>query len=109
MAADAFSSTLLPAHFDAISLCWNEFLAQAPVDERTKLVSFLIQLRTHFPTWRGRFPRLPSIMLSNELLVLSWEAVIETLAEDEYEKNKNDEDRSPTNLVCLCMLCCADL
>lgn len=55
---DAFSSTLLPAHFDAISLCWNEFLAQAPIDERTKLVSFLLQLRPHFSTWKGVLPSL---------------------------------------------------
>lgn len=53
MAVDAYSSTLLPRHFDAISLCWNEYFSTAPITERTKLVSFLIQLRPHFPSWQG--------------------------------------------------------
>lgn len=53
LAVDTFSSTLLPAHFDAISLCWNEALAKAPVEDRVRLVSFLIQLRPHFPHWKG--------------------------------------------------------
>ncbi|KAF9464728.1 hypothetical protein BDZ94DRAFT_1255766 [Collybia nuda] len=81
VAANAFSSTLLPAHLDAISLCWNEFLAKAPIGERTKLVSFLIQLHPHFPTWK----------------VLSWDAIVEALVEDEYEKNGNG-DHSSTNI-----------
>lgn len=83
-AADAFSSTLLQGHFDAISLCWNEYLSKAPIAERTKLVSFLIQLHPHFPTWQ----------------VLSWDSIIETLAEGDYDqKNGHDEDAPDAQLV----------
>lgn len=53
LVVDTFASTLLPAHFDAISTCWNESLSKAPVVERVKLVSFLIQLHSHFPSWKG--------------------------------------------------------
>ena len=61
MAVDTFSSTLLPAHFDAISSCWNESLATAPIAERTKLVSFLMQLHSHFNNWQGRRIRLVTV------------------------------------------------
>lgn len=47
------SAALLTAHLDIISQCWSEALSRAPIDERTKLVAFLIQLRPHFPTWQG--------------------------------------------------------
>ncbi|KAF7338262.1 hypothetical protein MVEN_02051500 [Mycena venus] len=70
---DTFASSLLPAHLDAISLCWTESLATAPITERVKLVSFLIQLRPHFPSWQ----------------VLAWDVIVDTLAEDEYDP-KND-------------------
>ena len=53
-AVDAWSQTLLPAHLDVIARCWNEALSKAPVSERVKLVSFLLQLHSHFPTWRGK-------------------------------------------------------
>ena len=52
VAVDAFSSTLLPAHFEAISLCWSEAISKAPIGERVKLVAFLIQLHPHFPQWK---------------------------------------------------------
>ncbi|KAK7019346.1 hypothetical protein R3P38DRAFT_2978554 [Favolaschia claudopus] len=68
--ADTFASGLLPAHFDAISLCWTESLATSPIAERVKLVSFLIQLRPHFPGWQ----------------VLTWDVIIDTLSEDEYDQ-----------------------
>ncbi|KAJ7709877.1 hypothetical protein B0H17DRAFT_1029591 [Mycena rosella] len=71
--ADTFASGLLPAHLDAISLCWTEALATAPIAERVKLVSFLIQLRPYFPTWQ----------------VLVWDVVIDTLSEDEYAQKNN--------------------
>ncbi|KIK57795.1 hypothetical protein GYMLUDRAFT_228917 [Collybiopsis luxurians FD-317 M1] len=71
LAADVFASNLLPAHFEQISLCWSEFLAKSPIVDRVKLVSFLIQLRPHFPSWQ----------------VVSWESIIEMLAEDQFEQD----------------------
>ena len=53
---DTWSQTLLPAHFDAMSLCWDEALVKSPVPDRIKLVSFLNQLRPHFPHWRCACP-----------------------------------------------------
>lgn len=49
-----WSQTLLPAHHEAITLCWNEALNKAPIAERSRLVHFLLQLRPHFPFWRGK-------------------------------------------------------
>lgn len=54
LAVDTFSATLLPAHFEAISLCWGEALKRFPVTERLRLVSFLIQLHPHYPQWQGK-------------------------------------------------------
>ena len=54
LAVDTWSQTLLVAHLDAIGLCWDEALVKSPVTDRTKLVSFLNQLRPHFPHWRCR-------------------------------------------------------
>ncbi|KAF7304918.1 hypothetical protein MKEN_01206100 [Mycena kentingensis (nom. inval.)] len=68
---DTFASGLLPAHFEAISLCWMDSLTM-PIAERVKLVSFLIQLRPHYPQWQ----------------VLSWDAIIDALAEEEDDPNK---------------------
>ncbi|EGN95947.1 hypothetical protein SERLA73DRAFT_93794 [Serpula lacrymans var. lacrymans S7.3] len=77
VAIDTWSQTLLPAHFEAISYCWNEAIGIAPISERVRLVSFLIQLHPHFPSWK----------------VISWDVIIETLLEDEYlQKNGDDED-----------------
>ncbi|KAJ6502509.1 hypothetical protein C8R45DRAFT_976826 [Mycena sanguinolenta] len=78
---DTFASSLLPAHLQAISLCWTESLATSPIAERVKLVSFLIQLRTHFPSWQ----------------VLAWDVVVDTLSEDEYD-HKNDVGLSTAHL-----------
>ncbi|KAJ7449837.1 hypothetical protein FB451DRAFT_1286715 [Mycena latifolia] len=80
--ADTFACGLLPAHLHAISLCWTEALAIAPIAERVKLVSFLIQLRPYFPTWQ----------------VLAWDVVIETLSEDEYDQKNNDIGLSTAHL-----------
>lgn len=77
VAGDAWSQTLLPAHFEAITNCWNEALVKAPVSERVKLINFLIKLQSLFPSWR----------------VLSWDAIIGVLSEDDDmpsgEDNKN--------------------
>ncbi|KAJ7063344.1 hypothetical protein C8F01DRAFT_1132647 [Mycena amicta] len=67
---DTFASGLLPAHLDAISLCWMESLTM-PIAERVKLVSFLIQLRPYYPHWQ----------------VLSWDALIEALSEEDDDAN----------------------
>ncbi|KAF7363482.1 hypothetical protein MSAN_01004100 [Mycena sanguinolenta] len=78
---DTFASGLLPAHLQAISLCWTESLATSPIAERVKLVSFLIQLRPHFPSWQ----------------VLAWDVIVDTLSEDEYDP-KNDVGLSTAHL-----------
>lgn len=53
LAVQVSSAALLPAHFNIISQCWNETLLKSPVGERIRLLGFLIQLRSHFPSWRG--------------------------------------------------------
>ncbi|EIN07352.1 hypothetical protein PUNSTDRAFT_144852 [Punctularia strigosozonata HHB-11173 SS5] len=65
-AVDSWSQSLLPAHFEAISRCWDETMEDAPVEERIRLTSFLIQLRSHFPRWQ----------------VLSWDVVARCLPGD---------------------------
>ncbi|OAX44683.1 hypothetical protein K503DRAFT_196614 [Rhizopogon vinicolor AM-OR11-026] len=76
-AVDTWLQTLLSAHLDAIASCWNDAFPSLSVSERLRLVSFLLQLQSHFPTWR----------------VLSWNTIIETLLEYDYlETNGNDED-----------------
>ncbi|KAI0831397.1 hypothetical protein BC628DRAFT_1312212 [Trametes gibbosa] len=77
LAIDTWTQTLLPAHFDAITLCWNEALVKSPISDRAKLVSFLNQLRPHFSHWR----------------LLSWDVILETLLESEFiQRNGDDED-----------------
>lgn len=46
-------SSLLPAHFEAITSCFDEMVTKAPISDRTKLVLFLTQLRVHLPKWQG--------------------------------------------------------
>ncbi|KAK1236541.1 hypothetical protein PQX77_000234 [Marasmius sp. AFHP31] len=70
VAVETLCSTLLPSHFDEISLCWTELLATSPIAERVRLTTFLIQLRHHFPSWA----------------VVSWHAMLEILAEDQYQQ-----------------------
>lgn len=53
IAATTCSATLLPAHLQAISACWNELLLKSPIAERSKLIAFLTQLRPYFPHWKG--------------------------------------------------------
>ncbi|KAH8106968.1 hypothetical protein BXZ70DRAFT_1003857 [Cristinia sonorae] len=81
MAVETWSQTLLPSHFDAIALCWNEALNKVPVAERLKLVSFLLQLRPHFPDWR----------------VLSWEAILESLLENDFMQQNGDSEDGPAS------------
>lgn len=53
MSVRCSSAALLPAHYDIISQCWSESLLKTPITERTRLVRFLLQLRAHFPSWKG--------------------------------------------------------
>ncbi|KAG1891051.1 hypothetical protein F4604DRAFT_1566337 [Suillus subluteus] len=76
-AVDTWLQTLLSAHLDAIASCWNDAFPYLPMSKRLRLVSFLLQLQSHFPSWR----------------VLSWGTIIETLLEYDYlQHNSNDED-----------------
>ncbi|KAG1878063.1 hypothetical protein DFJ58DRAFT_648717 [Suillus subalutaceus] len=76
-AVDTWLQTLLSAHLDAIASCWNDAFPYLPMSKRLRLVSFLLQLQSHFPSWR----------------VLSWSTIIETLLEYDYlQHNSNDED-----------------
>lgn len=99
---DTWSQSLLPAHFEAISLCWNESLAKAPIAERVKLVSFLVQLHSHFPTWRGNSSHNKHVEgFTDYLVVLSWDVILETLLEDDYVQKHggNDEGAVAAHLV----------
>lgn len=82
VAVDGFSSTLLPAHFEAIAQCWSEAIAKAPISERVRLVSFLIQLHPHFPRWQ----------------VFSWQAITERLLEDEYDESHTEDGPAAAHL-----------
>jgi hypothetical protein len=102
LAVDTWSQTLLPAHFEAISLCWSESLANAPIPERVHLVSFLVQLHPHFPNWKGEVEySLLQPPLTIASLVLSWDAIIETLLEDDYlqKHGGNDDGAAAAHLV----------
>ncbi|KAF9075268.1 hypothetical protein BDP27DRAFT_1315801 [Rhodocollybia butyracea] len=76
LVTDTLASNLLPAHFEQISLCWSESLAKSPIADRVKLVSFLIQLHPHFPAWQ----------------MVSWESIIEIIAEDQYDQDGGNAD-----------------
>ncbi|KAG7452502.1 uncharacterized protein BT62DRAFT_879722 [Guyanagaster necrorhizus] len=83
LSADTLVSNMLTAHFNAISSCWDEVLSKSPVEERVKLVSFLIQLRSHFPTWK----------------VVSWEVIVETLLEDQYDEKESGDGPAAAHLA----------
>ena len=53
MSVNTWLQTLLPDHLDAIASCWNDAFFALSVSQRLRLVSFLLQLQSHFPTWRG--------------------------------------------------------
>ncbi|KAI0054105.1 hypothetical protein FA95DRAFT_1480391 [Auriscalpium vulgare] len=81
VAVDSWSRTLLPAHLDAISDCWNETLAKAPIADRIKLVSFLIQLQPHFVAWK----------------VVSWPVIVEALLEEDYIQQNGENEDGPAS------------
>ncbi|THH33844.1 hypothetical protein EUX98_g253 [Antrodiella citrinella] len=81
LAIETWTQTLLPPHFDAIALCWSEALNKIPVADRVKLVSFLSQLRSHFPTWR----------------VLTWDAIMESLLENDFMQRNGDSEDGPAS------------
>uniref|UniRef100_A0A0W0F9A2 Uncharacterized protein n=1 Tax=Moniliophthora roreri TaxID=221103 RepID=A0A0W0F9A2_MONRR len=76
LAVETLSSTLLSSHFEQISSCWTEFLARSPIVDRVRLAAFLVQLRPHFPVWQ----------------VVSWDAILEILAEDQYDQEGGHKD-----------------
>ncbi|KAK0210802.1 hypothetical protein DFS33DRAFT_1251098 [Desarmillaria ectypa] len=83
LSVDTLVSNMLAVHFNAISSCWDEVLCKSPIEERIKLVSFLIQLRSHFPTWQ----------------VVSWEVIIETLLEDQYDEKESSDGPAAAHLA----------
>ncbi|KAF8590616.1 hypothetical protein K439DRAFT_1382139 [Ramaria rubella] len=77
LTVDTWARTLLPAHLRTISACWDEYMSKAPIADRAKLASFLVQLHTHFPSWQ----------------VLSWETIVECLLDADFvQDNETDED-----------------
>ncbi|KAL5490495.1 hypothetical protein ACEPAI_5328 [Sanghuangporus weigelae] len=76
-AVDAWAQSLQVVHQQSMTQCFNEFINRAPICDRIELVSFLLQLRSHFPTWR----------------VLAWDVIIETLMDDEFMQ-RTDADES---------------
>ncbi|KAK0483676.1 hypothetical protein IW261DRAFT_1464504 [Armillaria novae-zelandiae] len=82
LSVDTLISNMLAVHFQAISSCWDEVLSKSPIEERVKLVSFLIQLRSHFPTWQ----------------VVSWQVIIETLLEDQYDEKESGDGPAAAHL-----------
>jgi len=50
-----WTETLLPTHLEAIASCWKSALPVLQPSERLRLVTFLLQLQPHFPTWKGNF------------------------------------------------------
>ncbi|SJL00441.1 uncharacterized protein ARMOST_03754 [Armillaria ostoyae] len=85
LSVDTLVSNMLAVHFHAISSCWDEVLSKSPIEERVKLVSFLIQLRSHFPTWQ----------------VVSWEVIVETLLEDQYDEKESGDGPAAAHLASL--------
>ncbi|KAK0459777.1 uncharacterized protein EV420DRAFT_1620288 [Desarmillaria tabescens] len=83
LSVDTLVSNMLAVHFNAISSCWDEVLSKSPIEERVKLVSFLIQLRSHFPTWK----------------VVSWEVIIEILLEDQYDEKESGDGPAAAHLA----------
>ncbi|KAF5358295.1 hypothetical protein D9756_001552 [Leucocoprinus leucothites] len=70
--AKSHCSSLLPAHFEALTSCFDETMTRAPFIDRVRLILFLTRLRVHFPRWQ----------------VLSWKAILEVFAEhSEHHQN----------------------
>ncbi|KAK0197058.1 hypothetical protein F5146DRAFT_1099379 [Armillaria mellea] len=85
LSVDTLVSNMLAVHFHAISSCWDEVLSKSPIEERVKLLSFLIQLRSHFPTWQ----------------MVSWQVIIETLLEDQYDEKESGDGPAAAHLASL--------
>ncbi|KAL7409186.1 hypothetical protein BDY24DRAFT_419079 [Mrakia frigida] len=66
--ATILSASLFPPHFELVSQSWEAFLDQADSSERTRSISFLVQLHPYFPGWR----------------ILNWSVVWNLLFEEEY-------------------------
>ncbi|TFK29961.1 hypothetical protein FA15DRAFT_684259 [Coprinopsis marcescibilis] len=81
LAVRTLCASLLPAQLSAITQCWNEALAKSPMKDRIKLVSFLLQMRPHFPGWN----------------LVAWEILIETMSDFHYEPSSATEMQSMGN------------
>ncbi|KAF8522278.1 hypothetical protein BU17DRAFT_44873 [Hysterangium stoloniferum] len=68
LAVDTWARSLLPAHLRVISSCWDEYMSKAPITDRARLVTFLVQLHPHFIHWQ----------------VLSWETIVECLLDADF-------------------------
>ncbi|KAG1715706.1 hypothetical protein ID866_1469 [Astraeus odoratus] len=87
-AVGTWSQTLLPPHLEAIATCWNGALPALQQPERLRLVTFLIQLQPHFPTWK----------------ILSWNVVVEVLLEGDSERAGKEDilvATGPTAMILL--------
>ena len=64
--------------------------------ERLGLVSFLLQLRPHFPSWKGEYRGVNffDIALLISQLVLTWDVIIETLMDDDFVQGGDADERA---------------
>ena len=103
MTVDSWSQALLPAHFEAISACWDEALTELPVAERARLVAFLIQLHPHFPGWQRLLLFCVSSIstLAHANLVVSFDSIVRMIGANDRERiNLDDVDNpAPPTLV----------
>jgi hypothetical protein len=60
------------------------------MSERVKLVNFLIRLHSLFPGWRGMYCVGHMVLPHNISPVLSWDAIIEILSEEDYMSDRAD-------------------
>ena len=60
-----WTETLLATHLEAIASCWQSALPALQPLERLRLVTFLLQLQPHFPTWKGNVLLGPQKLLSD--------------------------------------------
>lgn len=54
-----WSEAFLPTHLEAIASCWQSALPALSPPERLRLVNFLLQLQSHFPTWESKILLYP--------------------------------------------------
>ncbi|PPR08077.1 hypothetical protein CVT24_010538 [Panaeolus cyanescens] len=81
---------LLPAHFELISQCWRETLLKAPIAEKLRLLSFLMQLHPHFPNWKRKSAATTICAQVLIISVVPWDAIIDTLAEYDFDPKGHD-------------------